>query len=560
MKKAFPIVTTVTTALLFLIFLARLNLVITRYIDPDEFAHLHWSFLLASGNIPYRDFFMNFTPLYFWILSFVFLFPYGTGTIIMARLFEYTLYVATTFAVYILALRVTRSTVRALIATALFSVFPMTFDKSLELRPDTLMALLFLGSFILLLSPRALTKVRVFLAAFLMSASVTVLLKVAFAIPAFLYLAIQAVRTRRKFVPWLLAGLILPPLTFLLYGLLYRILPGAIENIIRGSAYIKAGEGAFSPWKSLSPYPLVYVENGGVSFPWIVNTAIFLFTIIGLTLLWFQDRVVTIVFVLTLLGSAVSLYLFPTPYLQYFIPISAIVAIPAAVAVTWLIQQLRHPVLIKGTLLGLIALLGISFLIQYRIRSDPKNSSDEQFGVIDSVLAVSRPDESFYDMVGSYIFRPDGSYVCCNIYSQFADRLRPKPPTLAQSLVERQTKFVILDRAGKVFWLPTSSDLTFLMAHYVPSPYKKIYTVGSRFRCMQGTCVQLNVHGQPISQNPVRSFEIVVGEEYKITTEPAGLPVSINDTITAEMRQLSPGSYRFSVPNDVTELTIALNR
>ena len=30
----------------------RLSLVLTRFFDPDEFAHLHWTWLMAEGYLP----------------------------------------------------------------------------------------------------------------------------------------------------------------------------------------------------------------------------------------------------------------------------------------------------------------------------------------------------------------------------------------------------------------------------------------------------------------------------------------------------------------------------
>jgi hypothetical protein len=561
MKKPFPVVTVATTLLLLLMLLARLHLVITRAIDPDEFAHLHWSLLLVSGAIPYRDFFMNFTPIYHWILSPVFLLPQAGTTVIVARLLQYLLYIATVFIMYILSLRIAKNSIQSLLAVIIFVAFPMTFDKSLELRPDILMTLLFLAGLTVFFSTSSWTKPRARLAGALLGASFAVLLKISFAIPALLYLILRTFMTRRKLILWFFVGVAAFPIFLLLYGFAFGILGQAYENIVRGSTYLKAGEGTFSPWKSLSPYPLVYIERGGVSFPWLLNTVIFLLSAFGLLLLWRRMRSASIVFGLALLGSALFLYVFPTPYLQYFIPISALASIPASASVMWLAKRIRYPTLSKGILIATSSLLAISFFIQYRIRTGERIENTEQLGVIDSVLAVSRPDETFYDMVGSYVFRPDGHYVCCNIYSQFAHLLTPKPPTLAQSLIAKRTKFIILDRAGKVFWLPTPDDLAFLLSHYVPSTSnRKIYTVGSRFRCIRGSCVQLNVHGEAISQSPVGSFEIVVEEEYRIVTEPAVLSVLINGAPVLEEMILSPGTYRFSVSPDITSFSVALNR
>lgn len=44
------------------VLLMRLQLVFTRYFDPDEFAHLHWTWLIGNGYLPYRDFFFYILP------------------------------------------------------------------------------------------------------------------------------------------------------------------------------------------------------------------------------------------------------------------------------------------------------------------------------------------------------------------------------------------------------------------------------------------------------------------------------------------------------------------
>jgi hypothetical protein len=41
----------------------------TVHIDPDESQHLHAAWLVASGRVPYRDFWENHTPLFYYLLA-----------------------------------------------------------------------------------------------------------------------------------------------------------------------------------------------------------------------------------------------------------------------------------------------------------------------------------------------------------------------------------------------------------------------------------------------------------------------------------------------------------
>ena len=47
----------------------RAWVVMTAYIDPDESQHLHAAWLVASGRVPYRDFWENHTPLFYYLLA-----------------------------------------------------------------------------------------------------------------------------------------------------------------------------------------------------------------------------------------------------------------------------------------------------------------------------------------------------------------------------------------------------------------------------------------------------------------------------------------------------------
>ncbi|HXV63969.1 MAG TPA: hypothetical protein VEK15_24935, partial [Vicinamibacteria bacterium] len=56
-------------ALVVLFYGMRLPLGLVSAIDPDELAHLHCAWSVSKGMLPYRDFFENHTPGFFYLVA-----------------------------------------------------------------------------------------------------------------------------------------------------------------------------------------------------------------------------------------------------------------------------------------------------------------------------------------------------------------------------------------------------------------------------------------------------------------------------------------------------------
>lgn len=534
---------------------ARLHLAFVRYVDADEFAHLHWSYLLLRGFLPYRDFFMNFTPLYAWSLIPSAMIQSSVG-VIMARLLQFAVYASLTTLIFGTATRITKRVHTGLMSAIVFMSFPVLFDKTLELRPDTLMTLLLLVVLYMLIGKKQQTRTALMYVGIMLGLSFLMLQKAVFVFPAVIYLLLT-LPNKKTTVRYTGIGLMIPVLLLLAYLSRFNLISESYETIINGSVWLKAGEGAFSPWLLFSPFPLIYLDRGGITIPWVVSTILWLMTPIGIVLLYTIHKRAGTACALYLACGFLMLFIFPTPFVQYLIPLAAISSIACGIAFNALFLR-SNPV--KMTIAGILSICLIaSFYLQYEQRR--VNTNAEQLGVIDDILAISRPDESVYDMVGSYVYRPDGYYICCNIYSTFAHNLAKKLPPLRQSLIDTRTKFIVLDRGGKVFWLANPDDLAFILQSYTPSRYSKIYTLGSRFRCQNGTCLQRDVHGNILSDSPAVSFEIVIGETYRVKTLPPGASAAImGKSIQDDTLHLSPGNYSFTASEHVTDLTIELAR
>jgi dolichyl-phosphate-mannose--protein O-mannosyl transferase len=124
-----------------------LFLVFYRAWDADEFEHLQFTWMLSQGRTPYRDFFEHHTPIFHLLTA-----PYfdmirdaGPGVMLVAPFglrMLCTLFTAlTAFVVFAMTRRAAGSGT-ATMAVALFLSCSFVLEKGIEIRPDSLAALL----------------------------------------------------------------------------------------------------------------------------------------------------------------------------------------------------------------------------------------------------------------------------------------------------------------------------------------------------------------------------------------------------------------------------------
>jgi hypothetical protein len=228
---------------------------------------------------------------------------------------------------------------------------------------------------------------------------------------------------------------------------------------------------------------------------------------------------------------------------------------------SWVAKKYPIPHLFSMSVFMCSLFLLISSYVQTKNRIRTDNLNSEQLKVLKDVTLFIPPNEPVYDGVGSYIFRPDGYFICCHRYEQFVDKLDTKFQSLKNHLIQSKTKYIILDQKGFVFWTTKPDDLVFIITHYLLSPYKKIYTLGSAFSCDSGKCIQLTVHGKPMSEDIKNTFDIVIEETYRIRTEPANEKITIQNTVYTDTQKVRffPGIYKFSAPSGVTGFSVQLD-
>jgi hypothetical protein len=549
------------------IIIFRLQLFLVRHIDIDEFAHLHWTWLLINGFKPYKDFFLNYPGVYQWYLLPVFLLPPSSIIPLVARYWEFILYFGTGIVLFLLTKKITKDNLISLLCITIFLIFPMTFDKSIDVRPDILMVLLYLLS-VWILWKNNLSNKSLLLSGFFYGLSVMVFTKIVFAGPAVLYLLF--ISKGRNFIQklrWFSLGLFVSPFIFILYLISQGIVKEGIQAVVFDIFIVNQGKQAFSPLLALSPWPLVYIDREGMSFPWLINTIIWISAFFGLIKLWFLDKKSAMFLTIFFISAIGFLFAFPAPYLQYFLPLSVMGSLLSAVCFIWIINLFNRVIKLRFFVYSLFVItlcfsFFLSFFQQYSLRAFPKGAiNTEQLKVIDNILKISKPNETFHDMVGSYIFRPDGYYICCHPYGEFRQNMRVQPQSLMDSFKTKQTKFVVMDRNAMVFWQTPEPEKSWLYANFLPSKYWKIYTLGRQYKCENGICTQYDFDNRSISNPGINNFEIIVGEKYTLTLDPPDSQIVINNQpYTAGSYEFKAGLYTILVPENLKGWKYQLER
>jgi len=119
--------------------------------NPDEFWHLHAAWSVWHGLIPYRDFFEHHTPWFYFLLAPLFHFyqveinpDYAAALIFLARRLMVSFSAITVFLTFVLG-RMWRGQQVAWLSAVLLSTSVILTHKTLEVRPDGLALVLWLG-------------------------------------------------------------------------------------------------------------------------------------------------------------------------------------------------------------------------------------------------------------------------------------------------------------------------------------------------------------------------------------------------------------------------------
>lgn len=474
----------------------RFQVALVRYLDQDEFLHLYHAYMESQGKIPYQDFGYFFSPIFISLFSPIFrLFPESAGVIFIARSLNFFIFLVALYAIWLVGKTLSGSKV-GILAVYLFAFLPLAFDKTIEVRPDMLAIIFYLLSFLFLLyaarnskKPERLT----FIAGIFYGLSILVLFKTIFAYPGLLiYLFLNTKNFSKKLFQNLFLfhlGMAIPWAIMILVFIYLGILDKAFYCIYLFPMKITAGytNEYFVPFFPFKPSDSFY-GVAGKSLPWILSNLTILLGILGLV----KSRWRIFLMVSFVCFALPIFFLYKITNVQYYLPALLILTLGAAELLGYffrLILKKSKTLLISFWLLFL-AIFNLAFWQSAREHRRWRN--DRQLAEVEKILAISNPQDHFFDQTGTHLFRPTGYYFCCAFFDIWPKDLPKFYSSLEEDFKAKQTKFIF---QGEKFGRLSAEEKKFLEENYFPSGVEKILVAGKKVEISPNTSFELVASG-----------------------------------------------------------------
>ncbi len=339
-------------ALLVATFAPRLWLLQRRSFDPDEFEHLHASWLLSKGFLPYRDYFEHHTPALYFFLAPVFAFfdvetSFAEAKAMMIFARQLMCMLTALALLLILWLGWRWHDWRVGLVGAVFASSTITFlKKTLEVRPDVLCAAFWMACLLLVVHAVKQSDARArqtrgffFGSGALLGLAVLTTQKMLFTFPGFALAMIWYAAERRSHgtfqmrchnILWQLAGFVVPIAITLGYFAWRNSLYEFVEfNLLLNLRVANH----FPPYGTirtvLSQNPIIL----GLGTIGCAHAAVGMFK--GAAF-----RRGDFVLVVNTLGLIFGLFLLPQPYRQYFLTFLPLLGLLAAAGLVDMVDLL----------------------------------------------------------------------------------------------------------------------------------------------------------------------------------------------------------------------------
>jgi hypothetical protein len=466
----------------------RVALTLNRELDIDEFQHLHAAWMVSQHYAIYKDFWENHTPLFYYFLIPLFrLHKEGPGLVLIARVIMSSMAFGILALTYALA-RMNRARKTSFLAVLILSYMFIFVQKSIEVRPDQLLVILWLAS--LWLSIRALSnrqRLRFFAAGFLLGIAFLFSPKalLPYAAMSFTFLIQSYLRnSQRAFVRFLkiqggyTMGFLIPVTVCL--AIFYHA-------------------GALKPMMTLTvlenfTYPNIYrptylLELRNICFFLLATAGLILYlrNLSKSSLTANANELVLLLPGLFLL--IVFLFAMRAPYSQSVLLFAPILAIYGAEALKQSIDAILTPssnskiaetkqmnfrpknlLFFAGTVAAGLIIPCSMLLLKARPFS---RTNADQFKRMEYVLARTSATDAIFDGKSAYVFRPQ-AYFYSSLYQAILWRIQRGEITqdIPQSMVRTNCKVVIYDE--RVATLPQPVQV-FLRDNYRPSAEPEVY-------------------------------------------------------------------------------------
>src|SRR3989344_90369 len=323
--------------------------------DGDELFHVNVVYVMAKGLVPYRDFFMVYTPVFHWIMTPLFrIWGFSLNTVVYIRLF----FIAGFFlrlAIVSLVLWTVWNRRIAGLFIVLILADPLSTFSGMQIRPDAVMLLLYtIAVYVLVLGLRT-GKLRFwFLSGLLLGASVLLLLK---AIPLVVstlgVIGFIALRKKMyKHIGTALLGLVLPIGALVAYATYRGILWPMVQEVLLDPVPLFRLAAAPPPNFFWGPDNVYIFGLTGKPIPWLYVWVLPFLAFCGVFVtvlshiqetqpVRFQVSVRVALVVSYILQWFVILY-GPAAFVQYFLPLQTFSAVFAAIALDRLLGASRE--------------------------------------------------------------------------------------------------------------------------------------------------------------------------------------------------------------------------
>jgi hypothetical protein len=184
----------------------------------------------------------------------------------------------------------------------------------------------------------------------------------------------------------------------------------------------------------------------------------------------------------------------PLKHTQYLIPIAVFVAWYVGDLV-WVVRQrvgdapssTRQSSTLVGVSLraigGIGLIVGLVFLYQVFIQSNKVKLTWDNTKTLAEIADLYRKipqNEPVLDLDGRMLYNPDSFYACCVPFGQSEEFFSRSLPSLPDTLVKTNTKFIVQGELERVNTLPWS-DQQYIYANYEPWEGNKVVLVSKGF-------------------------------------------------------------------------------
>ena len=461
MKNAYPAVLLACLAALTLLVAP---LCLSKGLNHDELEHIHASWYVAGGYLPYLDFFQNHNPLAWYLYApVILLFGETAASILIIRAVTMLIMAGSLAVVFLITRNLTSSWQTGVFAVLLLLTSGFYVKTGFEVRPDVsqvffgLLSILFLLDFL-----KKPTRKAVFACGLCLAVSFLFLQKAVFLIGAvglvFLYRFVRE-RMDFRFAVWFASGFLVPLGIFLVY----LLINGMLEDYVITNWLVNMNRlRSYSPLKTIRVHlhsDYLFFIAAACSLPYLL-------------LMRDQDRRVK-GFAWISLMMAASILLYDRPHKQSFLQLLPLLGITSAVMVHSLFKRLAVAPIVKIILV--LILLGVPAKSIVKVH---KSSIEPRLDSIKYVLENTEPGDAVYDgNITFNVFRPDLHYFW---YSLTPGKLldsynlvtgnRYGDYNIYDLILEKKPKFISHTAIG-----PKNPRFAQVAAMYTKSPYKNIY-------------------------------------------------------------------------------------